>query len=254
MSNLAARVQYNTHISYDPFRFGHEIRAQLPEPFPIVPLQMSLRELLVPITDTDPPADVRRFLRDAERRIDRFQTACRVPAFVPCDYTTAYKVLRALAGGEFTRGSRFCEWGCGFGVVVGLAAMLDFDACGIEIEGTLVDEGRQLAEDYDLPVELIHGSFVPPGAEDRVYKGGTYSWLTTEGDQAYEDLDLEISDLDVIFAYPWPDEEAVVYDLFDSYAGVGAVLATYHGSADFRLRRKVSDRQKGPKRKKPRDR
>lgn len=200
---------------------------------------MPLRELLVPITDADPPADARRFIRDAERRIDRFQAACRVPAFVPCDYATAYKVLRALAEGAYTRGSRFCEWGCGFGVVVGLAAMLDFDACGIEIEGTLVDEARRLAEDYDLPVDFVHGSFVPRGAEDRVHRAGTYSWLTTEGDQAYEELDLDIGDMDVIFAYPWPDEEAVVYDLFEHYAGDGAVLATYHGSAEFRLRRKV---------------
>ncbi len=215
---------------------------------------MALRELLVSVSDAEPPADARRFIRDAERRIDQFQAACRVPAFVPCDYATAYKVLRALSESAVTRGPRFCEWGCGFGVVVGLAAMLDFDACGIEIEGTLVDEARRLAEDYDLPTEFVHGSFVPPGAEDRVHKAGTYSWLTTEGDQAYEDLDLDIGDMDVIFAYPWPDEESVVYDLFEHYAGDGAVLATYHGSAEFRLRRKVSDRKKGPKRKRPRGR
>ena len=56
---------------------------------------MPLRELLVPVTDADPPPDAGRFIRDAERRIDRFQAACRVPAFVPCDYATAYKMLRA---------------------------------------------------------------------------------------------------------------------------------------------------------------
>ncbi|MDY3551947.1 hypothetical protein R5W24_001027 [Gemmata sp. JC717] len=202
---------------------------------------MSLRELLVPVSDNDPPPAVRKFLRDAERRIDRFQLACRVPAFVPCDYETAYKVLRALAESDELRGQRFCEWGCGFGVVAGLAEMVGFDACGIEIESALVDEGLQLAEDYDLSVELIHGSFVPPGAEDRVHRAGAYSWLATEGDQAYEELELEIDDMDVIFAYPWPDEEAVVFDLFDHYAGAGAVLATYHGSAEFRLKRKVRD-------------
>ncbi|HEY1192114.1 MAG TPA: hypothetical protein VGE74_31085 [Gemmata sp.] len=214
---------------------------------------MPLRELLVPISDAPPPAEVRKFLRDAERRIDRFQLACRVPAFVPCDYETAYKVLRALSEGDFTRGRRFCEWGCGFGVVAALAAMLDFDSCGIEIEGPLVDEGRQLAEDYDVPVELVHGSFVPPGAEDRVHNGGAYSWLATEGDQAYEELGLDIDDMDIIFAYPWPDEEAVVCDLFEHFAGPGAVLATYHGSADFRLKRKVRDRRAGAKRKRRRD-
>jgi hypothetical protein len=204
---------------------------------------------VLPVSDAEPPADVRRFLRDAERRVDRFLAATLVPAFVPCDYATAYKVLRALAAPGVTRGTRFCEWGSGFGVVAVLAALLDFESCGIEIEGLLVDEARRLAEDYDAPVEFVHGSFVPPGGEDRVHKGGTYSWLTTEGDQAYEELDLEIEDMDVIFAYPWPDEEWVVFDLFDHYAGEGAVLATYHGSAEFRLRRKVPERKKGPKRK-----
>ncbi len=80
---------------------------------------------------------------------------------------------------------------------------------------------------------------MPRGAEGRVHAAGTYSWLTTEGDYAYDDLDLEVSDLDVVFAYPWPDEEAVVGELFDRYAGPGAILATYHGGADFRLKRKV---------------
>ena len=102
-----------------------------------------------------------------------------------------------------------------------------------------MNEARQLAADFDLPVEFVRGSFVPRGAEEIVHSGGTYSWLTTEGDYAYDDLDLEVSDLDVVFAYPWPDEEAVVCDLFERYAGVGAVLATYHGSGEFRLKRKV---------------
>ena len=85
---------------------------------------MALRDLLLPVSDAEPPADVRRFLRDAERRVDRFLAATLVPAFVPCDYATAYKVLRALAAPGVTRGTRFCEWGSGFGVVAVLAAVL----------------------------------------------------------------------------------------------------------------------------------
>jgi hypothetical protein len=192
----------------------------------------------------DLPAEAVRFIREAEARIDRFQAECRVPAFVPCDYAAAFGVLRALADGTLARGRRFCEWGSGFGVVVGLAAMLDFDACGIEIDAGLVDEARRLADDFDLPTEFVRGSFVPRGAEDRVHAGGAYSWLTTEGDYAYDDLELDVSDFDVVFAYPWPDEEAVVCDLFECYAGPGAVLATYHGGAEFRLKRKVAGRKR----------
>jgi hypothetical protein len=45
-----------------------------------------------------------------------------------------------------------------------------------------------------------------------------------------------------VFAYPWPDEEAVTGELFERYAGTGAVLATYHGRDEFRVRRKVGRR------------
>lgn len=201
---------------------------------------MALRELALPRSPAALPADAARFIREAEVRIDRFQSECRVPAFVPCDYAAAFQVLHALSDGVLIRGRRFCEWGSGFGVVVGLAAMLDFDACGIEIEESLVVEARKLTEDFDLPAEFVQGSFVPRGAEDRVHASGAYSWLTTEGDYAYDDLDLDISDMDVVFAYPWPDEEVVVCELFDRYAGTGAILATYHSSGEFRLKRKVA--------------
>ena len=205
---------------------------------------MPLFDLAAPALNGAVPPEARRLIREAERRIDRFQRDCRAPAFVPSCYPAAYGVLRWVSESHVARGRRFCEWGCGFGVVASLAAMLDFDSCGIEVEGSLVAEAQRLAEDFDLPVEFAHGSFIPRGAEDRVHKGGTYSWLTTEGDYAYDDLDLDVSDLDVVFAYPWPDEEVVVCDLFDRYAGTGAILATYHGSGEFRLKRKVSGRKR----------
>jgi hypothetical protein len=143
------------------------------------------------------------------------------------------------------RGRQFCEWGSGFGVVTCLAAMLDFEACGIEIERLLVDQARSLADDFGLSVEFVQGSFVPPGGEDRVHAGGVYSWLTTDGDYAYDDLELSPSDMDLIFAYPWPDEEAVTGELFERYAGIGALLVTYHGGSDFRIRRKRGRRAPG---------
>ncbi len=205
---------------------------------------MPLRDVPLTLTAAQLPPEAGRLIREADARIERFQTECRVPAFVPCDYETAFAVLHAISEGALARGRRFCEWGSGFGVVVGLAALLEFDACGIEIEGSLVEEARKLADDFDLPVEFVQGSFVPRGAEDRVYSAGTYSWLTTEGDYAYDDLELDVSDLDVVFAYPWPDEEAVVCDLFERYAGVGALLATYHGGVEFRLKRKVSGKKR----------
>ena len=45
-----------------------------------------------------------------------------------------------------------------------------------------------------LPAEFVHGSFVPRGAESRVHIAGTYSWMTTEADYAYEELGDDVAD------------------------------------------------------------
>lgn len=205
---------------------------------------MPLRDLDLSPSDDPIPADVSRFIREADQRIEVFQDACRVPGFVPSDYSAAYRVLRAVVESGLPRGRQFCEWGSGFGVIACLAAMLDFDSCGVEVESILVEEARKLADDFELPVEFAAGSYVPRGAEDRIHRGGGYSWFSTEGDYAYDDLGLEPRDLDVIFAYPWPDEEPVTLDLFQRYCGAGSILITFHGGDDFRVRQNRKPRKK----------
>ena len=61
--------------------------------------------------------------------------------------------------------------------------------------------------------------------------------------------------MDLVFAYSWPDEELVVSELFDRYAGEGAVLMSYHGGDEFRLRRKALKRKSStsPRRKRGRN-
>src|SRR5262249_24968675 len=113
------------------------------------------------------PRDVRLFLREADRRIERFRRARRIPDFVPSHFPTAFPgasaALLALGGADPLSGHWFCEWGSGLGVVACLAAMLGFEARGIEVEGELVDAARRLAGDFGLPVEFARGSFIPSG-------------------------------------------------------------------------------------------
>jgi hypothetical protein len=199
---------------------------------------MPLTDIYLELADTALPADVRSFLREAQVRIDRFQLAGHVPAFVPSDYETAYRVLQALVAADLPAGNLFCEWGSGYGVVACLAAMLDFDACGIEIEGQLVDAAQQLADDFDLPAKFVHGSFIPRGGTACIDDRDSFAWLATEESCLLDELELAPDDLDVIFAYPWPDEELVTSSIFERFAAVGAVLVTYHGGQDFRQRRK----------------
>lgn len=199
---------------------------------------MHLVEQTLPACTDELPREVRAFLREAERRIERFERTCPVPGFVPSDFEGAYRVLRSLVAAELASGTQFCEWGSGFGVVTCLAALLDFEACGIEIDGELVDAARHLADAFDLPVQFVRGSFIPEGGEVCVGRA-EFSWLTTDGERTEDELGLAADDFDVIYAYPWPDEERVTADLFRRYAAPGAVLVTHHGSGDFRLRRKV---------------
>ncbi|HYV35712.1 MAG TPA: hypothetical protein VE988_08405 [Gemmataceae bacterium] len=206
---------------------------------------MPLVDLPLSIRDTRVPRDVSSFLREAALRIEDFQRSSCVPGFVPSDFERAYSILRALSEADLAPGKLFCEWGSGFGVVTCLAALLDFEAYGIEIEGELVDAAQKLADDYGFPVEFACGSFIPKSAEGGM--GGTeeYSWLTTEGSNTHQELGLAPDDLDVVFAYPWPDEEQATEYLFQRCAAVGAVLVTYHGGDDFRLRRKTAKRSRG---------
>lgn len=196
---------------------------------------MPLRDLpLRPFEDAI-PGDVVAFLKEAARRIEEFQIHCRVPGFVPCDHERAYRYLRALSESDSTRGNLFCEWGSGFGVVTCLAAFLDFDPVGIEIEGELVAEAQRLADDFAIPATFVEGSYLPPGSGIVEPDSRDYSWLRLEEER----LEFDPEDFDVIFAYPWPDEEDLAAILFERFGSNAGVLLSYHGGDKFRVRRKA---------------
>ena len=204
---------------------------------------MPLVDVPFDVDDSALPGDVQRFLAEAEQRIDDFQRDSRVPGFVASNAVQSYRVLRSVAASYATPGALFCEWGSGLGVITCMAAMLDFDAVGIEIEQELVVAAQQLARDFDVPAEFVHGSFLPPGFTFRPKLGSGFAWLKTER-AGRDELPFDVNDFAVIFAYPWPDEEDVAAIVFERYAAVGALLITFHGSDEFRLRRKVAKKKK----------
>ncbi|WP_164102604.1 methyltransferase domain-containing protein [Candidatus Laterigemmans baculatus] len=196
------------------------------------------------------PREVARFLTEADARIADFMrgrasgggAAPGYRGFVPSDYVAIYHALRAISEQRLSCGDRFCEWGSGFGVIASLATQLGFEAYGIEIDRGLCEAAEALAEDHDLEVEFIHGSFVPPGAEaliDQAFhdEAGSLS-LETSADDAYDELGLELADFDLVFVYPWPNDEALTLKLFEQYAADGALLLTYDESNQTRLYRR----------------
>jgi hypothetical protein len=213
----------------------------------------------VPLVEVDIPTngcvlsdDVTDFLREADSRVSEFvrDHSIRFTSFVPSNFATVYKALRAITEANLAPGTSFCEWGSGFGVVASLAAMLDLNVCGIEIEKDLVDASRSLAQDFGLPVEFIQGSFVPPGAEADAEEAcadnsAEYFWLVTDADDAYDELGLDPDDFDIVFAYPWPGEECLITSLFEKYAAEEALLLMYNQYDSMQLHRKVAKRSRG---------
>jgi hypothetical protein len=193
------------------------------------------------------PGNVSDFILWAQRRIDDFTESSRsepIPAFVPSDFASAWRSLEAIDRLGLATGRLFCEWGSGFGVVTGLAALTEFDACGIEIEPTLVEEARRLAEEFHLPCEFACGSFIPDDAEEIALNPSEMAWLSTDAPDAYAELQLNVDDFDVIYAYPWPDEQDILGDLFDQFAADGALLCTFESPDEVLVRRKVRRRRR----------
>ena len=206
---------------------------------------MPLLDVDISINGSGLPSNVVAFLREAELRVNQFVRSSpdHVTGFVPSDFVTVYRSLRAITEANLAAGTSLCEWGSGFGVVASLAAMLEFQVCGIEIERALVNASRRLADDFCLPVEFVHGSFVPSGAEADVEEShadsSEYFWLVTDADDTYDELGRGPHDFDVVFAYPWPAEECLIEGLFEKYAAEEALLLTYTSYDSVRLRRKV---------------
>jgi hypothetical protein len=189
----------------------------------------------------DPPPQVMALLADAQLRIEALDNTTRIeiPAFVPSNFDLAYRALAELSASNLTTGRRFIEWGSGLGVVACLASCAGFDAMGIEIESKLVEMAKQIARDHKIDVQFACGSFVPDGVVPQMDWVDGVAWLTTTGPDGHEELELDPDDFDVVFAYPWPGEEQVIFDLFADTAAVGALLLTYHGIDGVKLQRKV---------------
>lgn len=202
---------------------------------------MRLAEIEFELATTAAPEDVAALMSDAGQRLQQFDadSQASIPAFVPSDFEQVRRALVWLQDSHLTTGRRFLEWGSGIGAVTCLAARAGFDAIGIEIEPALVALAESLAADHDIVAEFVCGSYVPSGAEPFIDTASEVSWLRTDRPDCYAELGLDPEDFDVIYAYPWPGEEQVIFDLFQGYAAVGTLLLTYHGQDGLRLQRKV---------------
>lgn len=210
---------------------------------------MPLTAIELPGEAPPAPPEVAAFIADARRRVDAFihsHLERPIHAFVPSDFAAVYGALRHVARLHLATGTLFCEWGSGAGAVACLAAMVGFDAYGIEFEADLVELARQLAAAHGVSAQFHQGNLVPHGGQRIAEQLEDFEWLAVGGADPYEQMELEIDDFDVIFAYPWPGEQRVIERLFERFAADGALLITYNGEEGTHLFRKRS--AKGGKR------
>ena len=157
------------------------------------------------------------------------RTGPRHHLFVPCDQRDAYEALRRLRAQAAT----FLELGSGTGVVTILADLLGYEACGIEIDPWLVQRAVRLAEQFGSGATFAEGTFVPEQDQDQVEHLASGRITVTGGANAYEELGLELTDFDLLFAYPWPGEEDWLHTLVQRHARRGAILLTYDSREGF---------------------
>jgi hypothetical protein len=188
------------------------------------------------------PAAIQSRIAHAKSRIEAFQDRWdrpQIEQFVAADYELVFQTLSWTLDWQPTIGRRFLEWGCGFAVVSAFAASLGLDVIGIEAEQDLLVEGRKTVLQWDAPVELIHGNFLPSGAES-LAEDPTLPSLGHTAVDGYQQTGLDLDDFAIVYAYPWPGEDDFHEAVFDRYSIRGALLMLFCGPNDVRLWRKTS--------------
>jgi len=175
-------------------------------------------------------ARVHALIDEGAEIYDRFDREVRDQnwhPFVPGDYGG---ILQTLL--EFRApGLKFLEWGSATGVVVIMADLLGFDACGIELDAGLVAIARTLAERYESRARFVAGSFLPTGYRWRPTTGDGRLGTIGQGVSAYAELGRGLDDFDLVYAYPWSGEEPMMLDLMRAYGNSKAHLLLHgdHG-------------------------
>ena len=129
--------------------------------------------------------------RSAAKKIDCFD-------YIPSSAELLHAFLSVIPG------KRYCEWGSGIGIGVGIATMLGFEATGIEINPELAQRSTELLKQNDLAAEIVCGS--------------------------YHELLIRT---DVVFVYCWPGQANAVRERFLSSMPAGTWLLMADGAERF---------------------
>lgn len=165
---------------------------------------------------------------------ERFDRRVRDAAFHPF-VAADYDVVRAALLRLRAPGQRFLEWGSATGVITVMADLVGFDACGIELDASLVDTARALAERHGSRARFVAGSFLPTGYRWQWVDGDDRTGTLGEGPSGYLQLGRALDDFDLVFGYPWGGEAPIMHDLMRRYGRADALFLLYDTNAGVRV-------------------
>ena len=157
---------------------------------------------------------------------EHFDRTVREPGFHPfvaADYDVARAALLPLRA----PGRRFLEWGSASGIITIMADLMGFDACGIELDASLVATARALATRHGSGARFVAGSFLPAGYGWRSRDGDRRTGTIGDGPSGYLQLGRALDEFDVVFGYPWGGEVPVMQDVMQRYGRPDALLLLY---------------------------
>lgn len=186
-----------------------------------------------PLTDTELLGSFKLLWAEADAIWEANSNSPAYALYVSADYMAIFEKLCELRG----RVDTVLEWGSGLGVVTIMANRLGFDAYGIEAEPDLVKLAEGLATKYGAQPKFVVGSFIPSEFEENYQAGEEFGRTLTTAISAYEDLDMELRDFDLVYAFPWPDEHGIYRSIMRRHANRNALYMRYDAREGLSLTR-----------------
>ncbi|MBI5851673.1 MAG: hypothetical protein HZB39_11710 [Planctomycetes bacterium] len=129
------------------------------------------------------------------------------------------------------RASSFVELGCGSGLITIIADLLGYDACGIESRAELVAAAEELAARHGAAPRFVLGSFMPSDADLGELLDADFHLTDDSLPSAW--TEVRLTDFDIVYAFPWPGEEVVFFDLMRRHGRAGQTLLTFDAGEGF---------------------
>ena len=170
-------------------------------------------------------------------RVDRIwedlQNEDAFSSYASANYTEVYRALESLKG----QASTFLECGSGLGVVTLMAQQLGFASYGIEAKQPLVDYSIDFADQMGIDATFACGSFIPDSFEWDPSISDEPVRTFIDVPEVYDEIDMELSDFDLIYAYPWPTEYSLYINFLTQHARPDALFVCYDAREGMIMRR-----------------